>query len=163
MHILEVHRLSRKFIFVLVLTLSLANISFADDIKPIAVTQTDKCRVCGMFVAKYTNWIAQIIFEDGSYAVFDGPKDMFKYYLDPTKYEYKTPPKKVRSLFVTDYYSVKLIDARSAFYVTDSDVYGPMGKELVPFISGAHAQEFLKDHHGTSILNFKDVKSEMLE
>ena len=57
------------------------SISWAGERKPIKISARDKCPVCGMFVAKYPDWAAQIIFKDGSYAVFDGPKDMFNIFL----------------------------------------------------------------------------------
>ena len=40
---------------------------------------------------------------------------------------------------------------------SSSDVFGPMGKELVPFDKEADAREFKKDHKGAAILRFKDV------
>ena len=43
----------------------------------------DKCPVCGMFVAKYPDWLAAVRFRDGSHVFFDGAKDMFKYLHDP--------------------------------------------------------------------------------
>jgi len=54
--------------------------------KPVKPTQKDKCPVLWMFVAKYPDFLSEIIFKDGSYAVFDGTKDMFKYYLNIKKY-----------------------------------------------------------------------------
>ncbi len=48
---------------------------------PVKPGPRDRCPVCGMFVSKYPNWIAQIEFKDGSREFFDGPKDMFRYYL----------------------------------------------------------------------------------
>ena len=45
----------------------------------------DTCPVCGMFVAKYPEWIATIVFGDGTAVHFDGAKDMFKYLLDMAK------------------------------------------------------------------------------
>jgi nitrous oxide reductase accessory protein NosL len=53
---------------------------------------------------------------------------------------------------------MKTIDAGSAFFVVGSDVYGPMGKELIPFISRADAEAFKKDHKGKRILRFEDIK-----
>ena len=53
---------------------------------------------------------------------------------------------------------MKTIDAGSAFFVVGSDVYGPMGKELIPFISRADAEAFKKDHKGNRILRFEDIK-----
>jgi nitrous oxide reductase accessory protein NosL len=34
----------------------------------------------------------------------------------------------------------------SAYYVLGSDIYGPMGRELIPFEKEADAKEFIKDH-----------------
>ena len=42
----------------------------------------DTCPVCGMFVAKYPDWVAQVRFKDEKTVFFDGAKDFFKYYFD---------------------------------------------------------------------------------
>jgi nitrous oxide reductase accessory protein NosL len=117
----------------------------------------DKCPVCGMFVAKYPDFLAEILFKDGSHAVFDGAKDMFKFYFDLKKYAPEKGLDDIDAIYVTDYYHLTLIDARKAFYVLGSDVYGPMGKELVPLKSRAEAESFLADHQGRSILGFADI------
>ncbi len=129
---------------------------------PAELKKDDRCAVCGMFVAKYRPWIAQIIFSDNSYVAFDGPKDMFKYYLQLNKY---APTKKVSdiaSIYVTEYYSAKLMDAKDMFYVTGSNVLGPMGDELVPIATELQAQEFLKDHRGKAILKFPEITKELI-
>jgi copper chaperone NosL len=131
--------------------------------KPVKVSQEDKCPVCGMFVAKYPDWVAEIIFKDGSYAVFDGAKDMFKYYFNLKKYN---PSKKVTdidSIYVMDYYSLTLIDGFNALYVIGSDVYGPMGKELIPNSNEEEAKEFMSDHSGTRILKWKEITSDLVK
>ena len=38
---------------------------------------TSTCPVCGMFVAKYPQWVATVVWRDGTAAHFDGAKDMF--------------------------------------------------------------------------------------
>ncbi|MBI5101318.1 MAG: nitrous oxide reductase accessory protein NosL [Nitrospirae bacterium] len=124
------------------------------------VKKDDKCRVCGMFVAKYKEWIAQIVFKDGTYAVFDGPKDMLKYYFDLPKYNPSKKLSDIRAVYVTEYYSAKMSDAGKLFFVTGSDVNGPMGKELIPVDSEKHAREFLKDHGGKKILKFGELTKE---
>jgi len=115
-----------------------------------------------MFVAKYPDWITQILFKDGSYAFFDGAKDMFKYTLDLKKYNPPKKPGDIESIFVTDYYSLNPIDGLQAYYVAGSDVYGPMGKELIPFAKEEEAKEFMKDHQGKSILRFKEVTPDLI-
>ncbi|NIU56508.1 MAG: nitrous oxide reductase accessory protein NosL, partial [Phycisphaerae bacterium] len=118
------------YFFAVFLTTSMAPAGERPAVKP---TPTDKCPVCGMFVAKYPDFAAQIIFKDGSYAFFDGAKDMFKYYFDLTKYNRSKTVADIDSIYVTDYYDLKWIDAYKAFYVQGSDVYGPMGREIIPF------------------------------
>jgi nitrous oxide reductase accessory protein NosL len=54
------------------------------------------------------------------------------------------------------------VDGRKAHYVIGSDVYGPMGKELVPFGGKAEAQEFLKDHQGRAIVTYDAVNPAMI-
>jgi nitrous oxide reductase accessory protein NosL len=130
---------------------------------PFTPTAKDKCPVCGMFVAKYPDFAAQIIFKDGSYVVFDGVKDMFKYYFNLTKYD---PSKKVAdidSIHVTDYYDLKWIDGYKAFYVEGSDVYGPMGREIIPFEKKAGAEQFMTDHLGKSLLTFEEITYDLIK
>ena len=117
----------------------------------------DKCPVCGMFVAKYPDWVAAVIFKDAARRYFDGPKDLFKFLLDLEQYAPGKGRSDIDRLFVTDYYAVSHIDGRLAFYVIGSDVYGPMGKELIPFTREAVAREFLKDHRGRKILRFDEI------
>lgn len=122
-----------------------------------APTARDKCPVCGMFVAKFPNWVASARLKDGSIYFFDGPKDLFSHYFATGKY---TPGKKqadIVSLAVKEYYSLKMIDAKSAFYVSGSNVYGPMGHELVPFATERDAAAFLKDHKGKRLHRFTEI------
>jgi len=151
------------FVFLLTLTLTLITDSYGGERKPIKPSQKDKCPVCGMFVAKYPDFLAEILFKDGSYAVFDGTKDMFKYYFNLKKYNPQKRLEDIDSIYVTDYYNLTLMDGYQTFYVTGSDVYGPMGKELIPLEKEADAKEFMKDHKGQSILRFKDITYEVIK
>lgn len=137
--------------------------TLAGERPPVKPTDKDRCPVCGMFVAKYKEFIAQVIFKDGSYAVFDGIKDMFKYYINMTKYDKNKQASDIDSIYVTDYYNEKQIDAVKAYYVKGSNVYGPMGKELIPFATEEDAKEFMIDHSGDSMVRFDDVTMEMLK
>ena len=154
------------FFLTLSLSLSLALTLNPDaqgaDRKPAKPSPKDKCPVCGMFVAKHPDWIAQILFKDGSYAFFDGAKDMFKYYFDLKKYDPAKKPGDMKSIFVTEYYSLNPIDGLQAYYVAGSNVYGPMGKELIPFAKEEEAKEFMKDHQGRAVLRFKEVTPDLI-
>ncbi len=131
--------------------------------EPLQAGKKDLCPVCGMFVHKYPNWQAQIVFSDGTRAFFDGAKDMFKYLLDMKKYNPRKSRGDIAAFWVTDYYTTKWIDGERAHYVLGSDVLGPMGHELVPHGSGKAARTFASDHAGERILNFNEVDLKLIE
>lgn len=116
-----------------------------------------KCPVCGMFVAKYPDWTAVIAFRDGTTVAFDGPKDFFTYVLRLKAFNAAREPSDISALTVKDYYTLAPIDARKAFYVLGSDVFGPMGKELIPFASATDAGGFMKDHAGKRVVAFGEI------
>lgn len=146
-----------------ILTLILITNTEGGDRKPIKPSAKDKCPVCGMFVAKYPEFLAEILFKDGSYATFDGTKDMFKYYFDLKKYNASKSREDIDSIYVTDYYSLTLIDGYKAYYVTGSDIRGPMGGELIAFVKEADAAEFMKDHKGKSTLRIREITYEIVK
>ena len=123
----------------------------------------DKCPVCGMFVAKYPDWLAAVRLRDGSHVYFDGAKDLFKYLHDLKKYDPHRKPSDIEAVAVMDYYSLEWIDAHKAWYVLGSDVYGPMGRGLIPLEKEADAQEFMKDHKGLRIIRFPAVTPEVIK
>ncbi|HBD08619.1 MAG TPA: nitrous oxide reductase accessory protein NosL [Syntrophobacteraceae bacterium] len=153
-----------KFLPVTIAAILLSfSLALASETAPTKPSKADKCPVCGMFVAKYPDFIARISFQDGSYAFFDGVKDLFKYYLDLKKYNPSKNLSDIASIDVTDYYSMTLCDGRKAWYVVGSNVFGPMGKELIPFEKEEDADEFKVDHVGEKIVRFGEVTSELIK
>ena len=124
---------------------------------------TDTCPVCGMFVAKYAEWVATVLYRDGHAHHFDGAKDMFKYLHDLERWAQGHRAEDILAIGVTEYYDVQRIDAREAFYVIGSDTLGPMGHELVPLASEAEAQEFVADHGGVRVVRFDEVDQALLK
>ena len=121
----------------------------------------DLCPVCGMVVSKYPAWTATVVYRDGHAHHFDGAKDLFKYLFDLPRYVRGHDVRDIVKIGVTDYYELKRIDAKTAWFVVGSDVLGPMGHELIPLASRADAEEFLHDHHGRRILRFDEVKRDL--
>lgn len=122
----------------------------------------DLCPVCGMLVSKYPPWIATITYTDGHPPHhFDGAKDMFKFWFAPEKYARGRTRELMARIGVTEYYELRLIDAKTALYVIGSDVLGPMGHEFVPLASQADAQDFMKEHKGKRILRFDQITKDM--
>jgi len=143
--------------------LPFAETARAADPAPPTPGPKDRCGVCGMYVAKYPQWIASVRFTDGTVVFFDGPKDMFRYLLDLGTFKPGASAEQVAAVFVTDYYSTRPIDGRTASYVIGSDVMGPMGAELVPAADPGHAETLLKDHAGKRIVSFGEVTAELVK
>ena len=153
----------KAIVICIVLFITGASLALAGDLKPHKVGPKDKCPVCGMFVTKYPDFAAQIQFRDGLTVHFDGAKDMFKYYLNLSRYAPGKKPDDINAVFVTNYYDLTLTNALPAYYVLESDVYGPMGRELIPFTRESEAHDFMKDHRGKSIIRFRDVTPAVLK
>jgi copper chaperone NosL len=143
------------WVFVLLLPTMIAGLSYAEG--PVKPKPKDKCPVCGMFVSPYPQWTAEIIFKDGAYAVFDGPKDMFKYYFNVSKYNNEKTEKDISGIYITEYYTTRMMSARDVYFVKDSDVMGPMGNELVPIKGEREVKTFMRDHRGKKILEFHEI------
>lgn len=134
-------------------------IAFAAPVEKISADS--RCQVCGMFVAKFPNWVTQIHGTDGQVTFFDGVKDLMVFYFNSDKYGVKAEA--IKDIWVKDYYTMAWLDGRKAYYVVGSDVHGPMGHEFIPFADQKAAQSFLKDHHGEAILAFDEITSEKVE
>lgn len=146
--------------FALLLAVCLAANAFAVD--DMVLDKTTRCAVCGMFVAKYPEWVCQITLSDGSAKHFDGVKDMMAFSFAPQKFgaEAGTTPSEY---LVKDYYTLAPVDGKKALYVVGSDTTGPMGTEFIPFATKEAAEAFNKDHHGKKILPFSMITAELVD
>ena len=151
------------FLFIYIQLVAFTSLGIANTEATDIVPENARCSVCGMFVAKYPNWLAQINYDSPDETkFFDGVKDMMVFYFNPQKYG--GPAREtIKGIFVKDYYTLTWLEAKKAFYVVGSDIYGPMGHELIPFESKEAAESFSKDHHGKSILTFAEITSDLIE
>ncbi len=142
----------KRFFFIIAVFLVLMNGCSSKE----KTTATEhRCANCNMIVEKYPNWIEKAVVAGGKDTLyFDGPRCMFKILLES--------PKEAQTVLVKDYYSLKYIDGRSAFYVTGSDILGPMGNELIPFESEQAAKDFLNEHKGKNIVRFEEVDMKLV-
>lgn len=150
------------FRMILISSFLLLSLPLTGSTAPVPPKKTDKCPVCGMFIVKYPDWVAQILFKDGSLAHFDGAKDMFKYYFTMERYNPNKKQSDIAEIYATDYYTMKALDARTSWFVIGSDVYGPMGHELIPFSKQTDAAEFMRDHKGKQMIRFSEVTPELI-
>jgi len=116
------------------------------------------CPVCNMNLKGGEFGPAALVFDDGKVVGFDGPGDLFRYLLDPSKYGFDAA--KIKEAYVTDHETKKLIDAKKAFFVTGTTLTGGMGREVIPFSGKEAAEKFKTDHHGTNVAAYAEVKSE---
>ena len=131
----------------------------------ITVPKDEKCPVCGMFVYKYPRWAALLEISNNNNTeklYFDGVKDLMKFYLNPTGWgNYNNI--KIVSVLVTDYYKQTSINGKDAVYVINSDIFGPMGNELIPFTNNDEANSFVQDHGGSVVKGFTDITKEIVK
>ncbi|MFT7003839.1 MAG: copper chaperone NosL, partial [Sulfurimonas sp.] len=121
----------------------------------IEIPKDATCPICGMFVYKYPKWVAMI---DGDKKIyFDGVKDMIKYYF-AHKHDLD-----LEDLYVTDYFSSTKMKAKDAYYVFASNIFGPMGNELIPFRTEFSANAFKRDHFAKSVNSFYNIDQELLD
>ena len=149
----------RSLALLLLCTLTLPTLGLCAGKKP---STADKCPVCGMFVSRFPDWLATITFKNGEAVYFDGPKDLFTFYLDMGKYRKGKIRGDIATITVKDYYGLKSIAAEKAYFVCDSDVLGPMGKELIPFTTAADAASFIKDHKGSKPIRLNEITRAVL-
>ena len=147
---------------VLICLLTVAG-AFAAEKGAVTVPAGAKCPVCGMFVAKFPDWTATAHFKDGTTSYYDGPKDMFSYYFDTARYTSGKSQADIVALSVKEYYSLAAIDARAAFFVSGSDVHGPMGSELISFKTEKAALSFKLDHKGKRIFRFNEITQQIIK
>lgn len=119
--------------------------------------QSHKCPVCGMLVHRYPVFLASVVYEDGQTFFFDGAKDMFKYLFNLAHYAPGRQIENIQAVRVTEYYDMAPMDGLKAFFVIGSDVFGPMGHELIPFRSQNDALAFKEDHKGRRVLTYQQV------
>ena len=145
---------------VLLSTILPANSSALEPMQP---ETKDRCAVCGMKVTPFPNWVAAVSFKDGSHYFFDGPKDMFNFLFDLQQYRPNATQADIAEVQVTEYYTVQRRDAREVFFVTGSDVMGPMGNELVPVAGEEALKTFIQDHGQTEVMRYDGEKLTAVE
>lgn len=114
----------------------------------------ERCDLCGMRIEATSEWRAGGASADGEELHFDAPKCLFRYHL--TRGGVQRP-------WVIEHYSQEHADAEALLYVTGTELYSPMGSDLVP-VRGREAAEGLRiDHHGDAIHTFGEVTEPVIE
>ncbi len=144
---------------------SSANKAFTPDIKYIMdYDKNTSCLVRHIKVYKEPKWVAKIKIRNGKTVYFSSPKSLFEFYHRPGKW-FDIGVKSERDfskIVVTDFNTLKAIDAEKAFYVYGSRVTSPAGDDLVPFKTKKAAEDFSKTYSGKRIFKFDEVSDALI-
>ena len=121
-----------------------------------------RCPVCGMYPARFPNWVAQIIFEDGSAHFFDSPVDLLIFLQDPGRFDTEHKTADIAKRYVVDHRSGEWLDAGKASFVLGSSARGPMrGADLPAFATAAEAAAFVAQRGGRVVM-LEDIDADTL-
>lgn len=122
------------------------------------------CLVRHIKIYKAPNWVSKIEVKNGKTVYFSSPKSMFEFYHRPGKWfdVGVKNEKDFHAIVVTDYATLKPINAKEAFYVYGSRATSPAGDDLVPFRSEAEAKKFAQTYSGKRILKFDEVPDALI-
>ena len=127
-------------------------------------TKQDRCLVRNFFVYKEPKWVAKIELTNGKNIFFSTPKSMFEFYHRPGKwYDIGVKSEKdFKNIIVTDYRTMKLINAREAYYIYGSRATSPAGDDLVVIENEVDAKIFAKKYSGKRIFKFDEVSDALI-
>ena len=127
-------------------------------------TKDTICLVRHFKVYKDPKWVAKIELNNGKKVFFSSPKSMFEFYHRPGKwYDVGVKNEKdFKNIIVTDYQTMKLIDARKAYYIYGSRAISPAGDDLVAIENKKDAQSFSKKYNGKRIFKFDEVSDALI-
>lgn len=127
-----------------------------------AVPPDARCPVCGMFPARFPDWAAQVIFENGDAQFFDSPLSLFMYLQNPERYSPGRSAAQIVARYVTDGNNRQWIDANKAWFVHGSTANGPMRAGNFPaFLSKHDALQFAQ-RRGGSVLAFDGIDDSVI-
>ncbi len=122
------------------------------------------CLVRHIKVYKEPKWVAKIEVRNGKTVYFSSPKSMFEFYNRPGKW-FDVGVKSERDfseIVVTDYETLKPINAETAFFVYGSRVTSPSGDDLVALGTKEAAEKFAKTYSGKRVFKFDEVSDALI-
>jgi nitrous oxide reductase accessory protein NosL len=117
-----------------------------------------------MKVYKDPKWVCKIELTNGKKLFFVSPKSMMEFYHRPGKW-FDIGVKSeddFKDIIVTDFNTLKPINAKGAFYVYGSNLTSQAGDDLPAFKTYEMAEKYSKTHNGKRIMNFKDVSDALI-
>ncbi|WP_373035984.1 nitrous oxide reductase accessory protein NosL [Sulfurimonas sp.] len=115
-------------------------------------------------VYKDPKWVAKIELKNGKKVFFCSPKSMIEFYHRPGKW-FDVGVKSeddFKEILVTDFATLKPINAKGAFYVYGGSPTSPAGDDLPAFATYESAEDFSKTYNGKRIMHFNEISEALI-
>lgn len=139
-------------------------VAVLESVQSLNYDENTSCVVRKFKVYKDPKWVGKIETRAGKTVYFSSPKSLFEFYHQPGKW-FDVGVKSERDFFkivVTDYETLKPIDAEKAFYVYGSRAISPAGDDLVALETKEAAEAFSKQYSGKRIFEFSKVSDALI-
>jgi nitrous oxide reductase accessory protein NosL len=120
----------------------------------------DRCPVCGMFPAKRPKSAAALQLTDGRAFYFCGNGCLLRSWYHSTDH-LAVDQDAIASMVVLNYFTGKPLDAHKAWWVSGSDVVGPMGPALVTLQTRQEVDVFQQRHGGRKIFQLGEMDEQL--
>ncbi|MFV0481053.1 MAG: nitrous oxide reductase accessory protein NosL [Campylobacteraceae bacterium] len=117
------------------------------------------CPIKGVKINKHRDWLGFIEYEDGSILAISSPKYTFALY----NKEIQKKDNHIKNIYVTDYKTKNIINAKDAYYVFGSKVVSVGGDDVMPFADEKSANEFLNNNSGKKIYRFDRMDKNFID
>ncbi|MFA6196434.1 MAG: nitrous oxide reductase accessory protein NosL [Sulfurimonas sp.] len=146
-------------------TFTFTTLLTADDSYTMNYDKNTTCLVRQFKVYKEPKWVSKVNLSNGKEIYFSSPKSMIEFYLRPGKWDDigVKSEEDFKEILVTDFATMKPIDAKGAFYVYGSNVISPAGDDLVPFATYDAAKNFAKEHNGKRVLHLNEISDALIK
>ena len=144
-------------ICLVIVLFGMTNWAFAQSVE---IESHKKCPLCSMYPARYPKFNCQIVFKDGGYEAFDSTIGLLVFLNFPDKTGLKLKP--VAGVYFKDYLKGGWLEADKAYFVTGSDIRGPMGIQFLPVDSEQAAANLKKQANGKDVVHYKMIDRQYL-
>jgi len=116
-------------------------------------------------VYKYPAWVSKITLQNGKVVFFCSPKSMIEFYNRPAIRPEVGVKKEedFKQILVTDFATMKPINAKGAFYVYGSNKTSPAGDDLPAFATYESAEQFMKKNNGKRVMSFHQIPAALIK